>query len=243
MENLIEHPANWLVAHRGDRAGGVENTLAAFSHAITAGARFAECDIQFTRDMMPVVLHDNWLKRLCHNPAAKVINLELAELYDVCLPNFELLTLDRLLAWLELQAGVTLFIEIKATVRRRTTDRSIARRLTRHIPDSLLDKVVLISKSGDILDACKAAFAAHRLRIGWVAEGNSLPVSDIDYIFMPYEDMETFHRWQNRGVKVGLYTINDVELATEMRRLGADLIESDHFSHLLGELDAGHDEG
>lgn len=201
------------------------------------GACFAECDIQFTRDMVPVVLHDNWLKRLCHNPAAKVIGLELSELRDTCAPNFELLSLEQLLVWFRLQPELTLFIEIKATVRRRTTDRSIARRLADVVPADLLDRIVIISKSGDILDACKNIFGT-LLRIGWVAEGDSPPASQIDYIFMPYQDMEMFHRWLGTGVKIGLYTVNDAKLAAQLRMLGADLIETDYFGRMLAELEA-----
>lgn len=237
MHHSSGQPENWLVAHRGDRAGGIENTLAGFEHAVSAGARFAECDIQFTRDMVPVVLHDNWLKRLCHNPAAKTIQLNLVDLREICTPNFELLTLERLLAWLDLQPEMTMFIEIKATVRRRTTDRSIARHLAAHIPEALLERIVLISKSGDILDACRGIFGA-RLRIGWVAEGESQPASRIDYIFMPYRDMEMFDRRLGTGVKIGLYTVNDAALAMQLRTLGADLIETDHFGRMLAELEA-----
>jgi len=239
MNRCIEYPESRLVAHRGDRAGGVENTLAAFEHAANKGARFAECDIQFTRDMVPVVLHDNWLKRLCHNPAAKTIQLNLADLRDTCAPNFELLTLEQLLDWLSRQPDMTMFIEIKATVRRKTTDRSIARRLTAYIPETMLERIILISKSGDILDACKSVFGA-RLRIGWVAEGNSPPESEVDYIFMPHEAVELIHRWQGTGVRIGVYTVNSAQLAREMLSQGIDLVETDHFGRLLAEMEAEH---
>jgi len=239
MDDLADSPENWLVAHRGDRGGGTENTLSAFENAVRAGARFAECDIQFTGDMIPVILHDNWLKRLCHNPAAKTISLDLAVLRETCAPYFTLLTLEQLVTWLQQQPGLTLFIEIKATVRRRTTDRSIAKRLAGYILPTMLERIVLISKSGDILDACKTVFDS-RLRIGWVAEGNSPPASQIDYIFMPHEAAEMIPRWQGKGVKIGLYTIDSAPVARQMRMLGADLIETDYFAQLLTELETDH---
>ncbi|PJA31937.1 MAG: glycerophosphodiester phosphodiesterase, partial [Zetaproteobacteria bacterium CG_4_9_14_3_um_filter_53_7] len=101
MQQQSDTPENRLVAHRGDRDGGVENTLAAFKHAATAGARFAECDIQFTRDLVPVVIHDNWLKRLCGRADITVMQTDLVDLISVCAPHFELLTLAGLLQWLQ----------------------------------------------------------------------------------------------------------------------------------------------
>ena len=62
---------SWLtaqpVAHRGyhDLNKAVwENTLSAFARA--ADADFAiECDLQYAADAIPVVFHDDGLKRLC----------------------------------------------------------------------------------------------------------------------------------------------------------------------------------
>ena len=64
--------ASWLaeraIAHRGyhDMNHQVwENTLSAFSRAIEAGFAI-ECDLQYASDGVPVVFHDDDLKRLCN---------------------------------------------------------------------------------------------------------------------------------------------------------------------------------
>lgn len=60
---LTERP----IAHRGfhDRNRTVwENTMTAFSRAVEAGFSI-ECDLQYTADAVPVVFHDDTLKRLC----------------------------------------------------------------------------------------------------------------------------------------------------------------------------------
>ena len=54
------------IAHRGlhDRAAGViENSRSAFQRAIDKGFSI-ECDLQLTRDGVPVVFHDDRLERL-----------------------------------------------------------------------------------------------------------------------------------------------------------------------------------
>lgn len=61
-KNLFPGP----IAHRGlhDRAAGrIENSRSAFAAAIEAGFAI-ECDIQLTRDGVPVVFHDDDMERL-----------------------------------------------------------------------------------------------------------------------------------------------------------------------------------
>ncbi len=52
-----------VIGHRGGRALGPENTLAAGRAGHAAGADMWELDTQLTKDQVPVVLHDATLKR------------------------------------------------------------------------------------------------------------------------------------------------------------------------------------
>jgi len=226
----------YLVAHRGDRTGGVENTLAAFKQAASAGARFAECDIQFTSELIPVVIHDNCLARLCNKADLRISGHALTDLQQACSNHFTLATLDELLLWLASQPQLTMFIEIKPEVCTRLNVAAIAELLAGQIPCHIRKQLVLISESGHILDACKARFDC---RTGWVAEGNQQPTSVIDYIFMPHSRSAEIAKWHERGVKVGLYTINDAIIATDMLAAGADLIETDQYSRMQAEISNG----
>ncbi|OIO71781.1 MAG: glycerophosphodiester phosphodiesterase [Zetaproteobacteria bacterium CG1_02_53_45] len=226
-------PEQHLVAHRGDRAGGIENTLAAFKYAAAAGARFAECDIQFTRDLVPVVIHDNWLKRLCGQPDVKVMQTDFADLFTVCAPHFELLTLAGLLHWLQSQPQLTMFIEIKPATLRRLSAGGAVRRLAAMLPAARLDQIVLISQSATIIETCKQQLDC---RTGWVAESHRQPGCDIDYIFMPYNRSAAIAFWHERGVKVGLYTVNEVAPASELLAQQVDLIETDHYASMAASL-------
>lgn len=59
-----------LVSHRGehDNTTTMENTLAAFEKAETAGVWGIECDVRWTCDYTPVVCHDPDLQRLYGHP-------------------------------------------------------------------------------------------------------------------------------------------------------------------------------
>lgn len=52
-----------ILGHRGASALAPENTLAAFSRALSDGADGIEFDVRLSRDRVPVVIHDATLKR------------------------------------------------------------------------------------------------------------------------------------------------------------------------------------
>jgi len=166
MSNTSANLKARLVAHRGDQSHEVENTLSAFREAADNGAHFAECDIQFTRDLIPVVIHDDYLKRLC-DLALHVSMLDLIDLKELCYPYFKLLTLRKLMAWLKHQQQLTLFIEIKTDISTRLSCDETVTAIRNEIPSSLIPNLVIISEAASILQACKKQM---KCVIGWVAE-------------------------------------------------------------------------
>ena len=52
-----------IIAHRGGSLEAPENTLAAFRHAISVGAKYVELDVQMSSDGEMVVIHDDTLDR------------------------------------------------------------------------------------------------------------------------------------------------------------------------------------
>ena len=59
--------SKWLYAHRGlhdNTSDAPENSLRAFQKAVDAGFGM-EMDVQLSKDQVPVVFHDNTLKRVC----------------------------------------------------------------------------------------------------------------------------------------------------------------------------------
>jgi glycerophosphoryl diester phosphodiesterase len=80
MLALLDCAAQPIVAHRGASAIAPENTLAAFTRAVGAGADAIELDVHVTADDVPVVLHDPTLDRTTDRAGA-VAALPLS---DVC---------------------------------------------------------------------------------------------------------------------------------------------------------------
>src|SRR5215203_531462 len=71
-----------VFAHRGGRALGPENTLAALDLGLVAGADGLEFDVRISRDGVPVLHHDPDLDR-CTNSRGPIESLTVAELARV----------------------------------------------------------------------------------------------------------------------------------------------------------------
>jgi len=112
----------YIVAHRGYKARYPENTLAAFKAAIASGAHAIECDVQFSRDRVPVIIHDVDLSRTTECQG-RVFDLESRDLITIAADNefacersadVNIPLLSELLNLLPQYPEIEFFIEIKA---------------------------------------------------------------------------------------------------------------------------------
>lgn len=71
--------ATEVIAHRGDVAEGVENTPPAIRAAVANGAPAVEFDVVWTRDNVPVVLHDTDLAKNTLNCTGRTHHLAYAD--------------------------------------------------------------------------------------------------------------------------------------------------------------------
>ena len=53
-----------IIAHRGNSAQAPENSKASFSQALNLGVDFLECDVQLSKDGVPLVMHDSCFTRI-----------------------------------------------------------------------------------------------------------------------------------------------------------------------------------
>lgn len=111
-----------IVAHRGYSGRFPENTLLAYQAAYAHGARWMECDIQLTKDLKPIVHHDESLLRMAGvDVDIRHIKAKKLKKYSAHYPeNFgteyignPFCTLKQLSAWLKNHTDVHLFVEIK----------------------------------------------------------------------------------------------------------------------------------
>src|SRR4030095_556385 len=75
-------PKPLIIGHRGASATAPENTMAAFHQALNSGADGVEFDVRLTRDGVPIVIHDDNLKRTGSRPGP-VADLSYTEIRQV----------------------------------------------------------------------------------------------------------------------------------------------------------------
>lgn len=108
------------IAHRGASAYYPENTIAAFEGAVAQQADMIELDVQLSKDGVPVVFHDEYLKRHS-NGRGRVCELTLKELkmldvgswFNKKFSDQTIPTLEEVLAFAS--GNIALNIEIKPT--------------------------------------------------------------------------------------------------------------------------------
>jgi len=231
--NKHAKPARFLIAHRGDQTHATENTLAAFVAAAQAGALFLECDIQFTQDFVPVILHDHSLKKPGIASAATVSQCTYAELLERCGQHYRLLTFKALLDWLQQYPDITLFTELKPPILRRKSPKLTVQVITNMIPAALQTQIVLISQSALLVEAC----GRHSdCKTGWVAGYHRIPDTDFTYLFLPASHAHKAPPWQQRGVCCAVYTVNDAVQIETLLAAGIDLIETNYFGKMKRAL-------
>lgn len=230
-----------LVAHRGDAGRYPENTVPAIRAALEAGVRAVEFDVQFTRDAVPVILHDANLRRTT-GVDAEVFDLDADRVRAIETGDgVTVPTLAEMVAELRAWPDGTAFVEIKrASVRRFGVGPVVERVLDELRP--VMDNAVVISFDRE------AVTLARRLggtRIGWVIEAwDDAVLADAqalgpEYLFcdMPIAGDRLWPGpWQ--WVVYGVETADD---AMAMAARGADLVETMAVGELLGALEPRSD--
>ncbi len=82
----IKTQKTYILAHRGLTSKHLENTLEAFLAAFESGADGIEFDVQLSKDLVPVVFHDDNLQRLSSSNK-DIDNLNILDLKSVILTS------------------------------------------------------------------------------------------------------------------------------------------------------------
>ena len=234
-----------LVAHRGYSRRYPENTLIALEQAILSGAEFIELDIQLSKDHIPIVIHDNNLKRIS-NIDKCVFNMLATDLktspageprrFANQFSDVKIALLQDVVELLIQYPKTTAFIEIKrASLQYFTTHETV--KIILDTLSAIKNQCVIISFSQEALEIARKLGAT---RIGWIFE----PWNQIheqtarnlspDYLFTDYQSIpkDPASFWPGPW-QWAVYEINDTNTINEYSTLGADLIETDNIGELL----------
>lgn len=227
-----------LIAHRGYSACYPENTLIGFEAALRAGADCIEFDVQFSRDGVPIVIHDDDLRRTT-DVAARVSQLTAAQLSNIFagerqrfgdrFKDVPIPTLETILESLSQWPKVTAFVELKIeAIESYGLDSAVKRMVSMLKPFG--EQCVLISFHADVPPLARKLGMK---RIGWVIrdwDKQSLECAGAlapDVLFCNYKKIpDTDGVLWPGSWHWALYDVVDPEVAMRWIRRGARFIES-----------------
>jgi len=169
-ENL---PQITLIAHRGYSGQYPENTLLAYQAAYAFGARWMECDIQLTRDRVPVVHHDETLERLAglnqdvrklSNKKFKKLSAHYPEKFGDDFYGNAFTPLKKLARWVASDRDIKMFVEVK----QHSIDAFGVEECMKQVFKRILNithQVVIISFNDEIVEHAREQYG---LKNGWV---------------------------------------------------------------------------
>jgi glycerophosphoryl diester phosphodiesterase len=235
----------YLAAHRGGAGIGRENVLATFVRSFELGVHYLETDVRITADGVCVAFHDATLSRIT-GVAAKVSDLTLAQVRTLgiggeCIPRIEDL-LDAL-------PEARFIIDLKDS-------RALAPLIGILRRRGDLDRVALAGARDRWLSAARAmAGSALTTTLGWesttrlvmAARTGRLPQSLIraEFVHVPWRlgRAQVFNERlvamaHQLGLKVTVWTVDDVDVMRRLLGQGADGIISDRPDMVLRIPDA-----
>ncbi len=233
-----------FVAHRGYPRRFPENTLTGLEGAIAAGARWVEVDVQLTRDFVPVLFHDENIRRVCgmdgtisHYTFEELRRFPASEpgRFGTRYAHERIPALAELAALLARHPGVTAFVELKREALNSFGTEAVLTRVIRDL-QPVQTRCVLISFALEPLAAAKHA----GWRVGAVIEHwrerkqKTLVQLAPEFLFCDVNGLPWWGKLRYPGAKVVVYEVDDLETARKLVARGADLIET----FAIGELRA-----
>ena len=251
LHETLACPKPWVVAHRGDSRYFPENTISSFRSAIEKGAQMLECDIQLSRDRVPVAVHDGSLERttsgrgkVCDWHFDELSKLDCGSWFSKQFMGETLLSLDQMLEVVSDQVLLNLEIKSQAAESETRAD-GVESLLCEMVHEHGLQETVLVS-------------SFHHLSLKRVREHkHSLPVAPLldrpatlAELQKLHQDHDAFSIHQDKrhidqlllqglkesGIPVFCYTVNDPIRMKELSGWGITGIFSDDPELLRKEI-------
>jgi glycerophosphoryl diester phosphodiesterase len=234
---------NRLVAHRGDMTTYPENSQHAFCAAIQLGFKYIELDIQFSKDHVPIVIHDDNLirttginKKVCESSSEYLMKTPLLtpRKDDISERLLNISTLERTVEILNEYPSITLFVEIKRQCLENLSIEMIVEIILKVLTKAKFN-IVIISFVKEVVDFAKIA---GNYPVGWVLRDYDQEHLEIareiqpEYIFCNVKKINRpAELWQGSWKWV-LYDIKNPSFAYELLEQGVGMIETGDIERL-----------
>ena len=228
-----------IAGHRGAASLAPENTLAGFKKALQSGVKWIELDTQLSADNTPVIFHDETVDR-CTNGKNKVADLTLEQLQALDAGSWfskefageQIQSLEQTLAFfIANDLSMNLEIKIHHDHQVQPLVDKVAEVLEKmNFPH---DKLIISSFSTLALTHCRQVMPT--IRLGYITEHEPLATLaklksinlyslHIDYKILTEEMAKEVIQ---SGLKLNIWTLNDLQQASKFRAWGVEMIITD----------------
>ncbi|MFT6926956.1 MAG: glycerophosphoryl diester phosphodiesterase [Psychromonas sp.] len=228
-----------IAGHRGAASLAPENTLAGFKKALQSGVKWIELDTQLSADNTPIIFHDETVDR-CTNGNSRVADLSLEQLQALDAGSWfskefsgeRILTLEQTLAFfMENDLNMNLEIKIHHAHQVQPLVEKVAKVLAKiNFPN---EKLIISSFSESALEHCHQVMPD--IRLGYITKHNPLPMLEklksvnlysvhLDYKILNQKMAKEIIQ---AGLKLVIWTLNDLQQASKFRAWGVDMIITD----------------
>lgn len=236
-----------IIAHRGASYYRPENTFSSFEEAVRMGADMIELDVLFTKDNVPVVIHDENLSRLA-GTNENISNLTIAQLrraevgswFDNKFKGEQIPTLTEMLNWAK--GKISLNIEVKTEAVSDSPERGVEKEVINLIRQFKMESHVLLS-SFDVRALIRFKTLAPEIPSGYLysrgtSKGKTIPqiVNEFsaDFYHTTSRSLTNRRHKQLQEVEcpVMVYTVNSKREMKKLIQKGVFGIFSDKPDHL-----------
>ena len=222
-----------LIGHRGGEYG-VENTISTILYAGTNGADYVEMDVLLTKDNVPVVIHDNNLKRLGKTPE-NISDLTVEEVKKItiasggkkdAIPSLE--DLSR-----EVKGKTKLLLEFKTHGKEKASIVDETIKVLKK--EGILEETIFHTSENELIEEFNEKY--EELSIGYVFIGkigtfSARKMSNMPVDFISAEESlinkKMLREVHKAGKAVFAWTINDDYKAERLLELGVDGLITDY---------------
>lgn len=228
-----------IAGHRGAASLAPENTLSGFKKALQSGAKWIELDTQLSADKTPVIFHDETVDR-CTNGEGLVADLTLSQLQSLDAGSWfseafigeQIISLEHtLLFFMENDLSMNLEIKIHHSHQAEPLVDEIAKVLAKvNFPN---EKLILSSFSELALTHCHQVMP--EIRLGYITEHDPLITLEklkplnLYSVHLDHKILEQTmaKKITDQGLKLIIWTLNDVTQADKFRSWGVEIIITD----------------
>ena len=214
-----------VIGHRGAAAYAPENTLASFREAWRRGATWVEIDVKLTADGVPIVMHDESLKRTM-GVDRLVAETPRADL-PAEVPTFE----QAIVCFAELGLGCN--VEIKPCQgREQETARVTVGTLRRSWPGQLPPPLLSSFKDASLAAAREAApefvraILLDEIKDDWRQRAEAVGAAGVNTSGKRLTAVQAV-AIRKAGYTLSVYTINDGDVARALVGMGVDCVITD----------------